>query len=288
MIGHYQRKWSASARWCERIAALAIPYFVLAILLHRTAQISPPQAYWLMGGGLVLLLLSLVLGVHAFFDLWYSGRKGGKATLRGLLMTMLMLLPYLWFGYLGIVRPPVSDVSTDTVSPPAFRDAARLREQNRALGMNTLANYDEFHAETIRASYPGLASRRYNAGAERVLGAVRALIADRSWQLVSVYGLPSDSPAEESEEEVDTATDGEPVLEGEIPGDIVVEAVSKSLVFGFPQDIAVEIISEAESTLVDMRASTRWGRHDFGRNAEIIREFLQDLDEALLGIAGEG
>ena len=67
-----------------------------------------------------------------------------------------------------------------------------------------------------------------------------------------------------------------------------IEAVASSPVFGFKNDIAIQIVSEAEATLVDMRASSRFGAHDFGYNAKIIEKFLADLDTSLLGIAGEG
>ena len=43
-----------------------------------------------------------------------------------------------------------------------------------------------------------------------------------------------------------------------------------------------------ENTLVEMRSAGRWGRHDFGENARIIEKFMRDLDQNLIGIAGEG
>ncbi|MCB1430812.1 MAG: DUF1499 domain-containing protein, partial [Nitratireductor sp.] len=67
-----------------------------------------------------------------------------------------------------------------------------------------------------------------------------------------------------------------------------IEAEAASMIFGFRHDIVIKIQAEEESTLVDMRSSSRFGAHDFGSNAAIIENFLADLDTALLGIAGEG
>ena len=52
--------------------------------------------------------------------------------------------------------------------------------------------------------------------------------------------------------------------------------------------MVIKIVSEEENTLVEMRSASRWGKHDFGANARAIEKFLRDLDQNLIGIAGEG
>ena len=281
MVGHYVRKWSPAARWCERLAAIAIPYFAIAIALHRVDRISTPQVYWLIAFGLLLLAGSLLFGLRAFFDLWSSGRRGGKAALRGMAVSLIILGPFLWYGYLGLTRPPVNDVSTNPVTPPPFEQLGRLRQAYASEGINPLAEYTPGYAGLLSDSYPRLASRRYNSGVDRIYNAVTALIEDRGWALAAVRGAEQPSGEEEEGEETEP-------FPSAAATDVEVEAVARSLVFGYRQDLAIAIIAEAESTLVDMRASTRWGAHDFGRNADTIIRFLSDLDKALIGIAGEG
>lgn len=285
MIGHYQRKWSSSARWCERLAALCLPYFAIAIILHRTDQITTPQVYWLIAIGLIMVLASLLLGLRAFLDLWNLGRRGGKSTLRGMLVSAALLGPFLWYAYLGLTRPPLNDVSTNPFSPPLFAEANRIRAADASKGINQLAVYDVAYRQALADAYPRLASRRYNSGAERILGAARELFEKNGWRITSVRGQLHDAaePADAG-----SAGDRAEKLAGELPDDIYIEAVARSRFFGFRQDVVLAIISEEESTLVDMRASTRWGAHDFGRNNTTITEFLSELDSALLGIAGEG
>jgi Protein of unknown function (DUF1499) len=297
MIGHYQRKWSPSALWSQRLALLSIPYFAIAILLHRFDAISAPQVFWLIGVGLVIVMISLLLGLRGLVQVWNRGWRGGGQAFRGVLLSTVALAPFAWFAYLGVTRPAISDATTDPVRPPEFMLARDLRQTMVPQGANRLANYDVAYGQLLIESYPQLTSRRYNTGAERVYGVVRTMIEERGWRVTAVrgIGIPAATGGDKTEPEGDeapqAAEDG--VLAGGNvgvvpPEDISVEAVTRSLIFGLRQDIVVEIVSEAESTLVNMRASTRWGAHDFGRNAETITKFLADLDTALIGIAGEG
>lgn len=285
MTGFYERRWSTAALWCQRLAIVCLPYFAMTILLHRFAKISTPQVYWLITFGLVLLVASLSLGVRALMDLWNHGYRGGSATVRGVLLSLLMLLPYVWYAWLAVQHPPFNDVSTNPISPPAFVEVARLREAGRGDGMSPLTVYDGDYANLLVSAYPKVGSRRYNTGSERIYSAVEALIADRGWQILAVRGLPAPEAAAPAEAVV--VEGGNAVAPG-APQDVEVEAVASSRVFGFKSDVAIEIIAEEESTLVDMRSASRFGTHDFGTNAARIEKFLTDLDNALIGIAGEG
>jgi len=305
MAGFYERKWSSAARWCERIAMICLPYFALTILLHRFDKITTPQAVWLVAFGLAMILASLFLGVRALLDLWNNGLRGGKATVRGVIVATLLLIPFIWHGYLALEHPLLSDVATNPYSPPQYLQAQKLREENAAAGMNQLADYTEAYADTLIADYPKIGSRRYNAGPERVLASVRTLIADRSWTITATQGVPEDAPppapAVESDPEAGEEAPAKPKAAdaanpepaeaeeaSDLPANIEIEVVATSPVFGYKNDVVIQIVSEAEATLVDMRSSSRFGAHDFGYNARLIEKFMSDLDASLLGIAGEG
>jgi hypothetical protein len=314
MVGFYERRWSSAAVWCERLAAISIPYFAIAILLHRMGEITTPQVVWLGAAGLAMLLVSLFLGIRALVDLWTKGLRGGKATVRGVIIALLLLTPFIWHGYLAVEHPMLSDVSTNPYNPPPFIAAAERREALAAEGANPFAEYDPAYADILIAEYPKVGSRRYNAGPERVLASVRLLVADRGWTITATRGIPEDqlqapvAPAPEApaanggnasgaepkngkkgEAEKDQAVAAaEPEITSQLPDTIEIEAVASSQVFAFKNDIVIQIVSEAEATLLDMRASSRFGAHDFGYNAQLIEKFLADVDTSLLGIAGEG
>ena len=274
MTGYYERRTSRVAYWCQGIAATCIPYFVIVILLHRFAKVTTPET-----------LVLIAFGARAVFDLWNRGDRGGGATIRGVLLSTIMLAPFVWYAWLAVKHPAINDVATDFGSPPAFVEVARIREAGLAKGMNPLANYDDNYADLLISAYPKVGSRRYDTGSARIYTAVRALIAKRHWQVLAVRGLRTQDKAAEG----DAATGGEDApLDLDAPNDIEIEAVASSRIFGFKSDVAIAIHPEAESTLVDMRSASRYGHHDFGANAAQIEKFLADLDTALVGIAGEG
>ncbi len=65
-----------------------------------------------------------------------------------------------------------------------------------------------------------------------------------------------------------------------------IEAVAQTLVFGFRQDVAIRIVPDGDGTRVDMRSASRSAAHDLGSDAERVRHFLADLDNALQGVTG--
>jgi hypothetical protein len=292
MVGHYRRRRSAAAFWCERIALLCVPYFAIAVVLHRTDRVTSPQAVWLIGFGLVMLLASLTLGVRAIAELWNSGNRGGKAAARGMLLTLAMLAPFCWYGYLAMKHPALSDVSTNPYDPPPLFAAASFHDRLGIRGANRPTLYEPAYGDLIVSTYPRIGPRRYNAGAERIFDAVKFLIEDRGWDILAMRQETAAVPPASA----DAALIGAEVSEPRAPaerqgtgvGEMRIEAVSSSLIFGFRSDLVVAITPEEETTLVDMRSASRWGKHDFGKNAELIEKFLRDLDKALLGIGGEG
>ena len=289
MVGVYERKRSGAAIWCQRFAIFLIPYFLLVIILYRLNNIETGQLFALIALGFALCMLALVLAIRASYDLWTKGYKGGKATVRGLIVTLIVLLPFLYYGYLGLLHPLANDISTDPFDPPSYINASTTRLEFVHKGMNPIEAYGRDYAETIVAAYPKVRSRRYPAGAERVLEAVQFILSENEWKVTGTLGVPDADPNAELEDNVSNNDDNQSVDEGlEAPDDIYVEAIETTLVFGFENDVVIRIVSEAENTLVDLRSSSRWGEHDFGHNAQLIESFLGQLDIALLGIAGEG
>ncbi|MEC9342244.1 MAG: hypothetical protein VYD64_00210, partial [Pseudomonadota bacterium] len=131
MTGFYERRTSRAAYWCQGIALVCVPYFLVAILLHRFGKVSTPEVLWLIAFGLFLLLASVALGMRAVFDLWNRGDRGGGPTIRGALLVMAMLAPFVWYSWLAIKHPAINDVSTNAGSPPQFVEIGRIRQSGR-------------------------------------------------------------------------------------------------------------------------------------------------------------
>jgi len=295
MVAYLEERRSKAAIWCLRLAVFLIPFFALVILLYRFAKIDTVQMFILIAFGVLIALLSLVFAFKAISELWTKGYRGGSQVVRGMIITLLVLMPFGYMAFLALQFPLANDVSTDMINPPEYINAIELRASNADKGMNPVIVYNDEYSKQIILAYPRLQSRRYPAGPERVLEAARIIIDDNEWLLTGSQGIPelkSNSETENTTELADnnTETDEEEALEDNIetPDDIYIEVLERTLVFGFENDIVIRIISEDRNTLVDVRSSARWGKHDFGYNAKLIESFLQQLDAALLGIAGEG
>ena len=286
MAGIYERKRSRAAIWCQRFAVFLIPYFFLVILLYRFGRVETSQLLSLVALGFSVAILSLVLALRAAAELWYKGYKGGTAFVRGTFLSLLVLLPFGYYAYLALAFPLANDISTDTFNPPEYEFASNIRKNDER--MNPIREYSDDYADTIILAYPRVQSRRYPAGSERVIQAVSAILGEKEWTVLGIRGIQE--PDQGSEEELEDNNSQEQSAEESLsrPDDVFVEAVEKTLVFGFENDVVIRIVSENENTLVDVRSSSRWGEHDFGYNAKLIRGFLGQLDTALLGIAGEG
>lgn len=292
MSGLIEREVSHAALWCRRLALFSLPYFFLTVLLHRFDKISANQAMGLMGFGLVLVLLSILLALRSIVSLWQLGAKGGKAMVSGLFIALLVLGPFIYYSAQAVRFPAINDVATDYDPVPEFSDTTIITR--RMIGVspdNEVATEpNEGLVLQVTSSYSNLGSRRYPAGPLRVLKAVQELLKEREWNIVNLRGLDNynqDRDTDDSDASTDTKNSATGLQTAD-QNDIFVDAVAESLIFKFENDVVIKIISEDENTLVQMRSASRWGVHDFGANARLIEKFMNDLDQALIGIAGEG
>lgn len=286
MAGFYERKKSISAIWCQRLGIFLIPYFLLATLMHRFGSIQTPQLFVILAIGLVISIIAMILAIKAASDLWSKGHKGGKIMVRGMFLSLAVLLPFGYYAYLALALPLANDVSTNTFNPPKFVKIEEFRLRQKAAGINQLAEFDDEYSERLLLAYPEVGPRRYPAGSERVFQAVNLIVEDRGWKVVARYGGTDSAPAADTEK---LAGAKKNVVDEDIaPVNISVEVTISSPIFGYKYDSVIYIVSEDVTTLVEMRSSSRWGAHDFGVNAKIIEAFMKDLDLALLGLAGEG
>ena len=71
------------------------------------------------------------------------------------------------------------------------------------------------------------------------------------------------------------------VGEGRGRGGIEIQAVARTRVFHFEDDVTIRIRREGGSTRLSVRSRSRVGMWDFGQNARNIQEFLRQLDQEL-------
>lgn len=285
MAGLYERRRSRAALWCQRLAIVSLPFLLLTVLLHRYERVTTQQSFWLFAFAIAMLTLSLLLGLRAAADLWEKGYKGGRATVNGIALSLLLLTPFGIQFLNAVENPALNDVATDVVRPPQW------------LGTTTMApEYEDWQARTIVNDYPNLIARRYNAPPERVLASVSGILERWAWQVNASANLPDAGETADGGEE---APEGEVLAGGPVESpeeasnedgrlpDMLLQAEARTFIMRLPSRIIVRLTDAGDSTLVDMRSASDWAGHDFGVNARHIRQFLEALDADLAGVAGE-
>jgi uncharacterized protein (DUF1499 family) len=63
--------------------------------------------------------------------------------------------------------------------------------------------------------------------------------------------------------------------------DGVIEAVARTPILGFRDDVVVRIRPTVDGTRIDVRSASRYGRHDLGTNAKRVRSLIDDIDDVL-------
>lgn len=301
---HYQRPQSIAATWSRRLGRFALLLAIMAVLLHRIGMLMLPNAVAaiLLATGLAMLVFGLAL--IGFSMLWLIGAKGGHASFSGLVMALLVLGPVGVAASRYVALPAIHDVSTDLEDPPQWLEPPPV-----VPSWLPRSNGDAPEArQSQSAAYPRVTGRRYDGAIDRVLLAVRAAAAESKWIEVDNIGVEALVDPLETPFEAEAGADQEGAATGEadparapvpqlrpdidagpaepLPTSALIQYRTRTLVLGIPQDVLIRLSEEEETTFVDMRAATRDGDHDLGINAELIQQFLRDLDMRLLGIAG--
>jgi uncharacterized protein (DUF1499 family) len=199
----------------------------------------------------ILIVRSDLLALGAFVVIWTDGLRGlGQAVLALFIGTAMLAYPA-YFAVIGYRLPMLTDITTDFVDPPRFETIARLRPRTG----NPIV-YPGLHAaELQRAAYPDIEPVVVGATPKEAYEAAITLINKRKWRLISLR-----------------APEG-----GRRDG--LIEAVARTPIMGFRDDVVVRVRPDEGGARVDMRSASRYGRGDFGTNAARIRKFMNEIDD---------
>lgn len=237
------------APWSLRLALLSLQLLIVVVVLHRFASLDTSVAINLLLTAYAGAALAVLLALVALRRIWYSGERG--ASQAGLAM-LLGLCMYAWpASYLpqAVAMPPLNDVTTDPEDPPRF---AALSSQ-RGLGSNPVAYPGRSFADKQLELYPSLRAVVAPRPVGEAFVLVRETVKRFGWEIVAM---------------------SEP-RESDRAG--IIEAVDRSLIVGFPDDVAVRVTGDDTHTRIDVRSASRYGTHDFGRNAERVATLLKAI-----------
>ena len=257
MKNYPERQTSRAAGWSRRAGAFSLVLLVTAWVGHHYELVETPAFLWVLGIVALLAAAALLFAGFAFSRLWNFGDRGGRDLTVGTLLALLVLVPYGVAAYWVTTTPPLRDISTDLDDPPVLGTAA-----GRTMAMNALVPLSPGEQRLQAENYPLVTGRSYNLPLEDVVDTVETVLERQGWQLAT--------PLPVSDEQ----------------SEVTIGAVAKSFVLDLPVDVAIRVSDDGDTTLVDMRSASRYGRHDLGDNAARIVAFLAELDQQIAGQVG--
>ena len=249
---------SRLALWSLRIALFSIAVVLLGIVIVRSGVLEIIPSLAAFGGGLLLSAIAVVLALAAFVVIWREGLQGLGMAVTAMLIGVAILAYPAYLGTKAYRLPAIYDITTDPIDPPKFEAVARLRprEANPTLYAGLRA------AELQKAAYPDVEPLIVTATPQVAYDAAVAVITKLKWRIVDAR-----SPLGRREGRI--------------------EAVARTPILGFRDDVVVRIRPDPDGTRVDMRSTSRYGRHDFGTNAKRIIALSDAIDSAVDAITPE-
>ncbi len=244
---------SRLAIWSRRLAVFSLIVALLAVLIVRSGLLELRPALATFGGALILAVVAILLALAALVVIWREGVRGLGAALTGMVLALALLA---YPGYLGtkIYRLPwLNDITTDPIDPPRFVTLARVRPRSA----NPVNYAGLYAAEQQRAAYPNVGPIVSDVSPQVAYESALDLAKKRRWLVVDQRPPQG------------TSRDGH------------IEAVARTAIMGFRDDIVIRVRANEDGSRIDMRSGSRYGTHDLGTNASRIQAFNEDLEEEL-------
>jgi len=251
---------SRLALWARRIATFSLCVILLSIVIARSGLLEIVPVLATFAASLMMAVIAILLALASLVGIWRHGIEGLGAALTAILIGVVLLAYPSYLGFRASRLPEIADITTDPIDPPRYETIGRLRSRDT----NPIAYAGLYAAQQQKAAYPDIAPLETDASPQGAYDAAMAVITKRHWQVINAR------PPQARQS-------GQPVRDGYI------EAVARTLIMGFRDDVAVRIRADGDGARVDVRSSSRYGRHDFGTNAARVRALLSDIDD----LAGE-
>jgi hypothetical protein len=241
---------SALSRWTSRTAVFSVLLLGTTFVLHRLFGMPTPVAINLVIVSYVGALAAILMGLAAAVGIWQRGGPGTARIVAALLIGGAMMGAALSALVLAREYPPINDITTDTRSPPPFEDLARTRPRDANPALYPGASFAGLQAE----AYPDLRPFEVARPVDEIFALVSEVV-KKAKMTVARAAPPSDTGA----------------------GEGVIEAVDRTLIAGFYDDVVIRVSGSEERSRVDVRSASRYGVYDYGRNADRVRTLLRDI-----------
>lgn len=217
------------------LSALAIAAFRLQLLSWRPSLLLTAAA----------LALVILIGFFSLLLLFAKLRVGtiqgvGRHGLLAAGLSLPVLIGVLLLGLRSAKAPPIHDITTDPSNPPALIEAVSQRGPLENSARYAGAPFANQQLQAYADILPLQSNLPPDLAFDHCLATAHAL----GWEIIA-----------------------QDRRHGRI------EAIDRSLIFGFIDDIAIRIAPRDAGSRIDLRSASRVGISDLGVNAKRIRAF---------------
>ena len=245
---------SSLATWSRNLAIFSVVAVVVSILIVRFGFLEMKPALATFFGALACAGLSILVGLAAFAAIWQNGSRGMSRILLAFLLDAVILAYPAYLGLQYRKLPPIYDITTDPIDPPRFEALARLRTGD---GTNPAVYAGLYSAEQQRQAYPSIETVELEVPVQRAYDVTLALVTRRKWLVI------------------DERPPQPPRRIGRI------EAVARTPIMGFREDISIRVTADGEDSRVDIRSASRYFDADLGSNAARVSKLIDDINTAV-------
>ena len=246
----FEEPVSRAALWSRRLAWFSLAVLLVALAAFRMAEPSE-QGLAPIIASYGFVALALLLSVVAFVRIWQSGHRGVGMAAQAFLLSLVLLAPAAYAVFKLTTLPRLNDVSTDIDDPPAF---SRSRVALDARKGRVPPDVPAERRRIQRQAYPKAVPIVLELPAEIAFDIARKAALAQGWR----------------------------VLESARPGGRTgagrIEAVARTRILRFSDDITIRVRPRADGSRIDIRSASRLGSHDFGANAARIAAFADEIE----------
>jgi uncharacterized protein (DUF1499 family) len=244
---------SSLATWARNLAVFAVVAVLVSILIVRFGFLEMKPALATFFGALACAGLSILIGFAAFASIWQNGSRGmGRILVAFLIDAVVLAYPaYLALQYRKL--PQIHDITTDPIDPPRYEALAALRSGD---GANPAVYAGLYSAEQQRRAYPDIEPVELEIPVDRAYAITLKLVNKRKWLVIDER--PPQPPR----------------------GIGRIEAVARTPIMGFREDVTIRVSPDGEDSRVDIRSSSRYFDSDLGSNAARVAKLIDDINTA--------
>jgi uncharacterized protein (DUF1499 family) len=245
---------SRLAVWARRLALFALATAILGTLIVRAGLLEMVPALATVAGALVLAGAAILAALASLVVIWREGAGGLGYAVSALAIGAGLIAYPAYLGTKAYRLPMINDVTTDPADPPRLEALSRVRPRS---GTNPVTYPGQAFAELQRAAYPELEPMQLSVPPPVAYEVVYEVIGRRKWRIVDARRPQS------------RGRDGH------------IEAVARTPIMGFRDDVVIRIRASGDDTRVDIRSASRYGPHDLGANAARVAALIDEIEAAV-------